>query len=412
MDRIKNYTVFSDKVMSETTDIIKDVWKRGDEAVIECTGKFDKIELTADKFEVKQQEIEKSAVSLDPELEKVIKRAAENIENYHRQQKQRIPEEYEIKNKGIVIKDKLVPVERVGLYVPGGNYPYPSTVLMCAIPAKIAGVGEIIMVTPAKNITPAVLAAARIAGVDRIFRIGGAHAVAALAYGTKTVPKVDKIAGPGNNYVQCAKWLVSSVVGIDMISGPSEVVIIADENQDPERVAVDLLSQYEHANDASAILLTDTKELIDGVKKKVEEYLSGYKPDFNGRIEYKCLDNLDMAAEASNRIAPEHLQLMLDENNMPEVYNRITNAGAVFLGSETPVALGDYWAGPSHALPTGQCAKFQEGLNVRSFLKKVSFIKSSRYTIKEEYPDIKKFAEAEGMAYHAMSLKRRIEDEE
>lgn len=395
-------------------DIIQNVRSKGDEAVIEYTKEIDYKDEPGIKFgfedmEVNGDEWKEKAESLDPEMRGILEKAAVNIRTYA--EKQNIYRDSEVDNDGIKIKDRFIPIEKAGIYVPGGNYPYPSVVLMCAIPARVAGVKEIIMVTPPKKLNPAVYAAAEIAGVDRIFRIGGAQAIAALAYGTETVPKVDKIVGPGNYYVQCAKWRVSKDVGIDMLSGPSEVVIIADEHQNSECVALCLLSQYEHADDAKAILITDSKKLEKEVNEKIKEKLAEYKPPFNGEIIYKPVENLDMAVERANQIAPEHLQLMCSDENIKKIEENIRNAGAVFIGRNTAVAVGDYWAGPSHAIPTGGAARFQEGLNVRSFLKMVSFIKCEKEIIKRIADPIAKFAEEEGLKYHAESVKK-IADEE
>ena len=394
------------KTVYTVRNIIDNVRAEGDDALIKWTFAYDNVTLHLDELEVYQHEWDKAITDLDEETKEVIDRAAGNIRYYHENQK--IEKEYEIKRGDTIIHDKLIPIEKAGIYVPGGNYPYPSTVLMCAIPAKVAGVTELIMVTPPKNIRPSVLYAARIAGVDRIFRVGGAQAIAAMAYDGEdkniTVPTVDIIVGPGNNYVQCAKMQVSDVVGIDMISGPSEVVIIADGEQDPELVATDLMSQAEHASDALSVLITDSEELAEDVEELAEDF-SG---KFEGVIDYRIAENLAMAAEISNRIAPEHLQLMLSENNLDKVIGKIKNAGAVFLGSDTPVPAGDYWAGPSHALPTGGAARYSEGLSVRTFLKKVSFIRCGRDSVKNEYPYIEKFAKEEGMEYHARSAELRI----
>jgi histidinol dehydrogenase len=397
------------KVSKDVRDILENVRENGDEAVLfyinekfDFKGRPEKEHIKPEEIEVYKHEWDQVIAELDDDIKKVIDGAAANIRYYHENQK--IEREYEIRRGDTLIKDRLISIEKAGIYVPGGNYPYPSTVLMCAIPAKVAGVKELVMVTPPKNMSPAVLYAARVAGVDRVFRVGGAQSVAALAYGTEMIPKVDIIVGPGNIYVQCAKMLVSDVVGIDMLSGPSEVVIIADKHQDPELVAVDLMSQAEHASDAEAVLITDSEKLIEKVKGVKE----GFSGKFEGTIKYELVDSIDMAAEKSNRIAPEHLELMCSEENIAKIEGKISNAGAVFVGSDTPVASGDYWAGPSHALPTSRAARYSEGLSVRTFLKKVSFIRCGKDAVKNEYGAIAKFAKEEGMEYHARSIELRI----
>ncbi len=306
-------------------------------------------------------------------------------------------------NNGIKITDKYIPIESVGIYVPGGKYPYPSTVLMSAIPAKVAGVKNIYMVTPSTNLTASVFAAAAISGVDRIFKIGGPQAIAALAFGTETVPKVDKIVGPGNSYVQQAKFLLSAQVGIDMIAGPSEVVIIADGAQNPDWIATDLMAQLEHSDDSKATLITDDEKLIEKVQRHIKANKPMYVPTMIK------VEDMAEAVKKSNEIAPEHLQLMLENKVINQIKNSIKNAGAVFVGKWTPVSIGDYWAGPSHVLPTGGAARFQEGLNVRNFVRKVSFIECSAEGIKKSANSISKFAETEGMEYHGQSILKRIE---
>ena len=283
--------------------------------------------------------------------------------------------------------------------MPGGKFSYPSSVLMSAIPAQVAGVQEIYVVSPPGNMTSEVLSACRIAGIRRVFRIGGPQAIAALAYGTETVPKVDMIVGPGNKYVQQAKHFLSAQVGIDIIAGPSEVVIIADGAQSPDWLAADLIAQLEHSDDAQATLITDTQELIE----KVRHIITG---SFSERVKFLKVKDMKEAVKESNSIAPEHLQIMSD--NVP--VKKIRNAGAVFIGKWTPVAVGDYWAGPSHTLPTGGTSRFSEGLNVRNFLKKVSFIESTQEEIKQSAFKISEFAKIEGMEKHSLSILKRKDD--
>jgi histidinol dehydrogenase len=388
------------KIKKDVEKIIKAVEKDGDKALINFTGKFDGLNISLNELEVDRTEWEEKAGNVDDNLLNILREASQNIEKYS--ERQNIYKDFEFENNGIHIKDKFIPVESVGIYVPGGEYSYPSTVLMCAIPAKAAGVKNVYMVTPPKNLTPVVLAAAKIAGVDRIFRVGGAHSIAALAFGTETIPKVDKIVGPGNIYVQFAKMNLSDVVGIDMIAGPSEVVIIADEFQRADWIAFDLMAQAEHASDATGILFTYSDKLFDEVKSLIPEQLSG-------RIKLIKVENVTEAVSESNNLAPEHLQVMCSDENINKIEGKIRNAGAVFLGSKTPVAFGDYWAGPSHTLPTGRSARFQEGLNVRSFLKKVSFIRCDDEHVRVSADSVEKFASEEGMKYHAESIKKRTE---
>ncbi|MFH1415089.1 MAG: histidinol dehydrogenase [Elusimicrobiota bacterium] len=394
-----------DGIRSELDDflfeLIEGVREKKDAALLEFSDRFDGIKLSRDEIEVSREEWQEKAAGITEELRKVLSGSALNIKNYS--EKQNIFNDYEIDNNGINIRDKFIPVESVGIYVPGGKYAYPSTVLMCAIPARVAGVEKIYMLTPPGNITPCVLAAAQIAGVDRIFRIGGAQAIAALAYGTETIPRVDKIVGPGNKYVQWAKLHLSGIVGIDMIAGPSEVVIIADKEQDPAWVATDLIAQAEHAEDAVGILITDSQQLLEEVKKLIPAGL------YN-RITFKKVEDLDEAVVESNRFAPEHLEVMCSEENIGNIEGKIRNAGAVFLGKNTPVAIGDYFAGPSHTLPTGRSARYEEGLNVKSFMKKVSFIRCAGSNLKEILQNVESFANEEGMKYHAESVRKRYED--
>jgi histidinol dehydrogenase len=400
MDGIEKLLIFRKELYNHILEIFNVVYEHKDEALIEYTKQYDKILLAPQNMEISKDKWDEKSQEISAELGGILKNAADNIKKYA--EKQNIYSDNDIGDENISIKDRYIPVEKAGIYVPGGEYSYPSSVLMCAIPAKAAGVEEVVMVTPPQNITPAVLAAAKIAGVDRIFRVGGPWAIMAMALGNTAIPRVDKIVGPGNIYVQAAKLVLQDIVGIDMIAGPSEVVIIADESQDPEWIAADLMAQAEHADDAAGILVTWSKEL----KKKVGELI----PDeFSQRIKIDSdIRDLDNAVEIANYHAPEHLQLMLSEENIRKTEGKIKNAGAVFVGSNTPVAVGDYWAGPSHTLPTGRSARYQEGLNVRSFLKKVAFIKCNKKT-SEYFPLIEKFASEEGMKYHAESVRKRID---
>ena len=359
------------------TGILQDVRTRGDAALLEYTKKFDKAELSS--LQVTEEEFREALASFDPELKRVMQRAAANISKFHSRQKRN---SFILNDEdGIVMGQKVIPIDRAGLYVPGGTAAYPSTVLMDALPAKIAGVKEVVMVTPPNaegKINPAILAAARIAGVDKIFKVGGAQAIAALAYGTESIPRVDKIVGPGNAFVAEAKRQVFGRVNIDMIAGPSEILVVADGTCNPAFVAADLLSQAEHDVLASAVLVTDSRELAEQVRQELEVQLESLPRreiarksiDENGKI--IVTDSLDKAAEAANRIAPEHLELCVD--NPFALLPKIRNAGSIFLGRSAPEALGDYFAGPNHTLPTSGTARFSSPLSVDDFVKKSSFL--------------------------------------
>ena len=357
-------------------DIIANVKKNGDAALYEYCEKFDKVKLSS--LEVTPEEIEEAMNLVEPKFIEIIKEAAANITEYHKNQVQK---GFEIKKEnGIILGQKVLPVKRAGLYVPGGTAAYPSTVLMDCIPAKIAGVKELCITTPPSKdgkVNPVILAAAKIAGADRIFKVGGAQAIAALAYGTETVPKVDKIVGPGNVFVAEAKRQVYGLVSIDMIAGPSEILVIADGTCNPEFVAADLLSQAEHDKLASAVLVTDSKELAEKVRDELErqvallprEEIARTSIDNNGKI--IIVDSIEQAIEISNEIAPEHLEVCVDD---PFKYlDSIENAGSIFLGKMCPEALGDYFSGTNHTLPTSGTAKFSSPLSVDDFVKKSAY---------------------------------------
>ena len=360
-DRIFSRSTSSRDVSDVVSAILSDVKERKDEALREYTLKFDGAQI--DSIEVPKEEIESAAKSMDKAFLDVLKKAAENIRNYHSRQKR---ESFVVSEKdGVVLGQKIVPVSVAGIYVPGGTAAYPSTVLMDTIPAKIAGVDQVVMVTPPSydgKISQAVLAAAYVAGVDRVFRIGGAQAIAALAYGTETVPKADKIVGPGNIYVAEAKKEVSGLVGIDMIAGPSEILIIADGKSNPKIVAADMLSQAEHDRNASAVLITDSMDLAQKVADELElqlnalprEGIARASIESNGKI--IVASSIDQAIDIIDRIAPEHLEVCVD--NPFDYLDKIRNAGSVFLGRNCPEALGDYLAGPNHTLPTSGTARF------------------------------------------------------
>jgi len=394
-------------------DIISNVRKNGDSALREYSAKFDGAQL--DSLEVTAQEIEEAFSALEPEFIAVIEEAADNIREFHRHQ---IKTGFVITPRdGVVLGQRVIPLERVGLYVPGGTASYPSSVLMNCIPAKLAGCDEIVMVTPPSkdgSIKPAILVAAKIAGVDRIFKVGGAQAVAALAYSTETIPQVDKIVGPGNVFVAEAKRQVFGTVAIDMIAGPSEILVIADGTCNPKYVAADMLSQAEHDKNASAVLVTDCLELAKAVSAELEVQIpqlsraeiARVSVDNNGKI--IVVDDLNKAVEMSNAIAPEHLEVCVDRPF--DLLPQIRNAGSVFLGKNCPEALGDYFAGPNHTLPTSGTARFSSPLSVDDFVKRSSFISYSQSALEGVYSKIDAFAQKEGLQAHGKSVTVRFED--
>lgn len=393
-------------------DIIENVKTNGDKALFEYCKKFDKAELSS--LLVTKEEIDEALNSVEPEFLEILKKAVENIRKFHSRQKRN---SFIINDEdGIVVGQKIIPVDRAGLYVPGGTAAYPSTVLMDSIPAKIAGCREVVITTPPNadgKISPVILAAASVAGVDKIFKVGGAQAIAALAYGTESVPKVDKIVGPGNAFVAEAKKQVFGKVSIDMIAGPSEILIIADENTNARFAAADLLSQAEHDKLASAVLVTNSMELAKAVQEELEiqipllsrAEIARASIDNNGKI--IVADNLDDVIEISNEIAPEHLELCVDS---PFDYlDKIRHAGSIFMGRNCPEALGDYFAGPNHTLPTGGTAKFSSPLSVDDFIKKTQYTYYTRDALKKVAKDVAAFAEAEGLTAHAKSALVRTE---
>ena len=394
--------------------IIGEVIKNGDQALLDYCEQFDRAKLTC--LEVSQEEIDCAMEEVSPEFIAILKKSAANIRKFHQNQ---VRSSFVINDAdGVVMGQKVIPMDRVGVYVPGGTAAYPSTVLMDTIPAKIAGCGEIVMVTPPRkdgSVTPAILAAARIAGVDRIFKIGGAQAVAALAYGTESVPRVDKIVGPGNAFVAEAKRQVFGQVAIDMIAGPSEILIVADGSANPKYVAADMLSQAEHDKLASAVLVTDSVALAEAVQQQIEEQLARLPRveiarasiDTNGKIIVS--DTLDAAIEIANTIAPEHLELCVD--NPFDYLSKIRHAGSVFMGKYCPEALGDYMAGPNHTLPTSGTARFSSPLSVDDFVKKTQFTYYTPDALKDIAKDVAIFAEIEGLSAHARSATIRLEEE-
>ena len=405
-DEIFSRSSSSKDVSGVVSQILKEVQERGDKALIEYTAKLDGALI--DTIEVPRKEIEEAAASMDGEFMRVLKKAAENIRKYHSRQ---VRNSYVMtEENGVVLGQKIVPVAVAGIYVPGGTAAYPSTVLMDTIPAKIAGCKSVVMVSPPGKdgkINPAVLAAACVAGVDRVFRVGGAQAIAALAYGTETVPKADKIVGPGNIYVAEAKKEVSGIVSIDMIAGPSEILIIADGKSDERTVAADMLSQAEHDKNASAVLITDSQELAEKVRAELEEQLpllprydiARASIDTNGKI--IIVDSISSAIEVSDRIAPEHLEVCVD--NPFDYLDKIHNAGSVFLGRNCPEALGDYLAGPNHTLPTSGTARFSSPLSVDDFVKKYQFTYYTASALSIVASDVALFARKEGLEAHARS---------
>ncbi|MCI9571367.1 MAG: histidinol dehydrogenase [Lachnospiraceae bacterium] len=394
--------------------ILEDVRRDGDRALFDYTLKFDGYALDADNIKVTREEIDAAYSLMDDGLTDVIRRSADNIRAFH--EKQLRNSWFEPKGDGTILGMKLTPIGRAGVYVPGGKAAYPSSVLMNVIPAKVAGVGEIIMTTPPDaqgRINPGTLVAADIAGVDTIYRAGGAQAVAAMAFGTQSVPKVDKLTGPGNIFVALAKKAVYGYVGIDSIAGPSEILVLADGTANPRYVAADLLSQAEHDELASAILITTSKELAEQVSAQVDALTEKLS---RKEIIRKSLDNygyillaesMEDAIDAANEIASEHLEILTADPY--QVMTKIRNAGAIFLGEYSSEPLGDYFAGPNHILPTNGTAKFFSPLNVDDFMKKTSIISYSREALERVHKDIEAFAESEGLTAHANSIKVRFE---
>ena len=414
---VKNEEIFARTVPAVNVeqivaDILADVRENGDRAVLAYCEKFDKAKLSS--LAVTKEEIDEAVAAVEPEFLAVLEKAAKNIRHFHERQKRN---SFLLNDTpGVLMGQKVIPVDRAGIYVPGGTAAYPSTVLMDSIPAKIAGVPEVIMVTPPNaegKINPAILAAARVAGIDKIFKVGGAQAVAALAYGTESIPRVDKIVGPGNAFVAEAKKQVFGKVSIDMIAGPSEILIVADAKSRPEVVAADLLSQAEHDRMASAVLVTDSAELAGKVSAELERQIpllpraeiARASVDNNGKI--IVADSLCRAIDIANEIAPEHLELCVD--NPFDYLDSIRHAGSVFLGRNCPEALGDYLAGPNHTLPTSGTAKFSSPLSVDDFVKKMQYTYFTADALADVAHDVERFALKEGLAAHAKSAVIREE---
>ena len=393
-------------VEDAVAEIIAGVRERGDEALFGYTLKFDRAEIK--RLEVSSEEIEEALEGEDPDFLEILKEAAENIRAFHVNQKRSGFKSYG--KDGMILGQRITPIEKAGIYVPGGTAAYPSTVLMDAIPAKIAGCREIVMVTPPGKdgkVNPDILAAASVAGVDRIFKVGGAQAIAALAYGTESVPRVDKIVGPGNAYVAEAKKQVFGQVSIDMIAGPSEILVVSDGLSDPAVVAADMLSQAEHDKMASAVLVTDSASLAAAVAEEIEkqlpllerEEIARASIENNGKI--IVADSIESAVDIANEIAPEHLELCVDEPFL--LLDRVKNAGSVFLGRNCPEAMGDYFAGPNHTLPTSGTARFSSPLSVDDFLKKTQYIYYTEEALEKAAGKVAAFARKEGLTGHARS---------
>lgn len=393
--------------------IIADIKVNGDKALFEYTKKFDKFDVNNDNVLVTEDEIKEAYNKVDADLVRVIKKSAERIAAFH--EKQKMNSWLEPSKNGEMLGQLIRPLQRVGVYVPGGKAAYPSSVLMNIIPAKVAGVEEIVMTTPPSadgKISPTTIVAADIAGIHKIYKAGGAQAVAALAFGTESIPKVDKIVGPGNIFVALAKRSVYGYVNIDSVAGPSEILILADESANPQFVAADLLSQAEHDELASAVLITDCKELAEKVQIEAEnqtnrmerkEIIKKSQDNYGAII---VVNNFDEACDLCNQIAPEHLEISTKEPF--SLLPKIQNAGAIFLGHYTPEPLGDYMAGPNHVLPTGGTARFFSPLSIDDYIKKSSIISFSKEAMQELGPDVVKFAEAEGLTAHANSIKVRL----
>lgn len=395
-------------------EIIRQVRARGDEAVFEYTLKFDKCKLSADSIKVTKEEIREAYEAVSPKFLEAMKKSAANITRFHEKQLHNswiLPED-----NGTILGQKLTPIEVSGVYVPGGKAAYPSSVLMNVLPAKVAGVSRIVMTTPPGpdgKVNPGILAAADIAGVHEIYKAGGAQAIAAMAFGTESIPRVDKITGPGNIFVALAKKACFGYVSIDSIAGPSEILVLADESANPRYVAADLLSQAEHDEMASAILITTSRALADKVSEEVDGFTArlSRRPIIEKSLEnygyILVAENMEEAIHAANEIASEHLEILTE--NPFEVMTRIKNAGAIFLGEYSSEPLGDYFAGPNHILPTNGTARFFSPLNVDDFLKKTSIISYSRDALSKVHKDIELFAEKEGLTAHANSIKVRFE---
>jgi histidinol dehydrogenase len=402
------------RLEKEVHSILKDVKNRGDQALVHYTQIFDGLRIPIHQLQVKKDDVREAYKKIPKDFLETLKQATHRIRTFHQLLSKRWILPLKAEERGIRLEQVINPLERVGIYVPGGKASYPSTVLMAAIPAKVAGVQEILMVTPPQKegISPAVLVAADLAGVDRIYQIGGVQAIAALTYGTKSIPKVDKIVGPGNQYVAMAKRLVYGEVDIDMVAGPSEIVIVSDGSISPSFVAADLLSQAEHDEMAMAILITPSEAFGKKVKKEVERQLTRLKrrriasASLHGRGAILIVKDLEQAMELANRIAPEHLELALWKPH--PLLKSVKHAGAVFLGPYTPEAIGDYLAGPNHILPTAGTARFTSPLGMEDFMKRTNLVRFSKNALRRFEKDVKRFAEWEGLEGHYRSVQMRM----
>jgi len=381
------------KIVKKVMQIIERVKNEGDRALFFYTRKFDHFDLRKENFSVQKGEIERAYQKITKEFLLAVKKAYQNIQLFHTQQLSAIK-----KIREGAVGEKFVPLRRICIYIPGGRYAYPSTILMSAIPAQVAKVKEIYLTTPAKNLTPEVLVTVDICKINKIYRLGGAQAIAAFAYGTETVPQVDKIVGPGNIYVTLAKKILFGEVGIDLLAGPSEIIILADNSAETGYILYDLLAQAEHDPLAKATLLTKEEKLFKEVKKRIPKR-------FRKQVQIIKISSLEGGIEYINEYAPEHLELVV--KNARRIIEKIRNAGAIFIGKYSPVAIGDYLAGPSHILPTGRTARFSSGLSVYDFLKRISIINYNQKKFKEDLPSALTLAKTEGMGYHYQSLKIR-----
>ena len=401
-------------VAGVVSDVIANVRANGDAALLDYTERFDRVRL--ERLDVCEAEFDEALGALEPEFLAVLETAAANIRSFHEKQ---VRQSFIMTERaGVILGQKIMPLERVGLYVPGGTAVYPSTVLMDSIPARIAGCAEIVITTPPGRdgkVNPAILAAAKIAGVDRVFKVGGAQAIAALAYGTESIPAVDKIVGPGNAFVAEAKKQVFGKVAIDMIAGPSDILVVADGRSNPRHVAADMLSQAEHDKLSCAVLVTDSQALAEAVQAEIErqvrllprEAIASASVDVNGKI--IVADTLDAAIDIANALAPEHIELCVD--NPFDYLNRVRHAGSIFLGRNCPEALGDYLAGPNHTLPTAGTARFSSPLGVDDFIKKTQYTYFTREALSEVAGKVALFAEKEGLSGHARSVLSRFEED-
>ena len=390
--------MFPEIIEQKVKNIVREVWLKGDSALLAFTKKFDKVLLKSEDLKISKKIIKKAYGKVDKDFLTSIRIARKNVTEFYTKNKKK---SWRQKRKGVILGEIWRPMESVGVYIPGGRYPYPSTILMTVIPAKIAGVRRIVIVTPPGNLTPEVLVTADMVGIDEIYQVGGAQAIAALAYGTQTISKVDKIVGPGNIYVTCAKKVVFGDVGIDLIAGPSEVTILADARANADYVACDLLAQVEHGMEATAFLVTNSRKLLREVKKKLASSVKEMRD-----IQLIQVKSINQAVEVINKIAPEHLEILIE--NPAEILPKIKNAGAIFLGEFSPVAIGDYIAGPSHVLPTGGAARFSSGLGVEDFFKKSSIISYDKGALRKYAGAIEKLAKVEGLKAHAETIKVRF----